>query len=132
LFTLWSFRFKELSHNRSTGTKLPFASVAAAISGRCMAVPVSGGGRLFHSLPLPIKTGLPVHINAAFNVSSNRRSICDEDDDKGVWNRALFSNLVRCCYAQLLERAAEKLKHASVHLLLPAGAGEPWTNHVQV
>jgi sacsin len=97
-----------------------------------VAAPVPGGGRLFHSLPLPIKTGLPVHINAALNVSSNRRSMCDEDDDKGAWNRALFGNLVRGCYLELLERAAEALKHASVHLLLPVAAVDPWTHHVQV
>ena len=58
--------------------------------------------------------------------------MCDEDDDKGVWNRAIFSNLVRACYLELLQRAAEALKHVSVHSLLPSAAVDPWTHHVQV
>lgn len=131
-FTLRSSRFRETSAHGSSGFKLPFASVAAAITARCVAAPVSGGGLLFHSLPLPITTGLPVHINASLNVSSNRRSMCDEDDDKSAWNRAIFSNLVRACYLELLQRAAESLKHTSVHSLLPSAAVDPWTHHVQV
>lgn len=129
---LHSFRFQEFSSRHSAGFKLPFASVAAAIDcqGRSTAAAVEG--RVFHSLPLPIKTGLPVHINAAVNLSSNRRSVCDEDDDKGAWNRALFNGLVRVCYENLLQTAAETLMHPSVHALLPFSALAPWAHHIQV
>jgi sacsin len=34
-----------------------------------------GDGQAFCFLPLPIKTGLPVHVNAFFELSSNRRDI---------------------------------------------------------
>jgi sacsin len=36
---------------------------------------VSGGGQAFCFLPLPVRTGLPVHVNAFFELSSNRRDI---------------------------------------------------------
>jgi hypothetical protein len=66
-------RFKQFHHKHANHFKLPFASIAAAIDGQCAAaLPFADGGILFHSLPLPIKTGLPVHINAAVNISSSR------------------------------------------------------------
>jgi hypothetical protein len=125
-------RFKDPSIKQSAGFKLPFASVAAAITSNGAAAPVPFDGKVFHSLPLPIKTGLPVHINASVNVSSNRRSVCDEDDDKGAWNRGLFHGLVRVCYLNLLQKAAEMLMHPSVHSLLPWVAAAPWASHIQV
>ncbi len=36
---------------------------------------VPGQGRAFCFLPLPVRTGLPVHVNAFFELSSNRRDI---------------------------------------------------------
>ncbi len=106
--------------------------MAAAIDCQGRPTVAAVEGRVFHSLPLPIKTGLPVHINAAVNLSSNRRSVCDEDDSRGAWNRALFSGLVRVCYESLLQTAAETLVHPSVHALLPFAALGPWAHHVQV
>ncbi|KAL0410666.1 UNVERIFIED_CONTAM: Sacsin [Sesamum latifolium] len=41
-------------------------------------------GRAFCFLPLPISTGLPVHINAYFELSSNRRDIWFGDDMAGT------------------------------------------------
>jgi hypothetical protein len=35
----------------------------------------SSGGRAYCFLPLPVHTGLPVHVNAFFELSSNRRDI---------------------------------------------------------
>ncbi|XP_030053603.1 sacsin-like [Microcaecilia unicolor] len=45
-------------------------------------------GQAFCFLPLPIFTGLPLHLNASFSVMSNRKSLWDTTE-KGVWNHAL-------------------------------------------
>lgn len=53
-------------------------------------------GQAFSFLPLPVMTGLPVHINGSFELSSNRRDIWWGDDMRGdgaaraAWNRALL------------------------------------------
>ena len=41
-------------------------------------------GELFCFLPLPIKTGLPVHVSSNFAVSNNRRGIWTSDEDDSV------------------------------------------------
>ena len=38
-------------------------------------------GTIFTYLPLPIHSGLPVHINGAFAVTSNRRHMCERNED---------------------------------------------------
>lgn len=48
-------------------------------------------GAVFCYLPLPILTGLPVHINGAFALASSRRSLAtqtadDKDTTKSTWN----------------------------------------------
>ena len=49
-------------------------------------------GAAFCYLPLPILTGLPVHVNAAFAISSSRRTLYeqtsdDKDATKSTWNQ---------------------------------------------
>ena len=55
----------------------------------------SVAGKVFITLPLPLeKTGLPVHINGAFMVQSDRRNLWSGDDDGGkVSAPAVFSLL---------------------------------------
>lgn len=48
---------------------------AAADSGREGQSIPDCTGRAFCFLPLPVLTGLPVHVNAFFELSSNRRDI---------------------------------------------------------
>ena len=38
-------------------------------------------GTIFTYLPLPIHSGLPVHTNGAFAVTSNRRHLCERNED---------------------------------------------------
>ena len=38
------------------------------------------GGRAFCFLPLPVQTGFPVHVNAFFELSANRRDVWSGDD----------------------------------------------------
>lgn len=57
-----------------TTTAAGKAAAAAASAGSTISS-AQASGRAFCFLPLPAKTGLPVHINAFFELSSNRRDI---------------------------------------------------------
>merc|ERR1711965_630567 len=65
-------------------------------------------GRAFCFLPLPTETGLPVHINGFFELSSNRRDIWHGSDMAGAgrlrseWNVALLEDVVAPSYGQML------------------------------
>jgi hypothetical protein len=66
----------------SSGVKMiPWVGVAALLpstdaSGHAVTVRAEeAGGRAFCFLPLPVTTGLPLHVNAFFELSSNRRDI---------------------------------------------------------
>ena len=65
-------------------------------------------GTIFCYLPLPMHSGLPVHINGAFAVTSNRRHLREKlEDDKdcyGVkWNTKLMEDSITSAYFTLLE-----------------------------
>jgi len=64
-------------------------------------------GAIFAFLPLPVRSGLCVHINGAFAVASNRRQLCEENEDDKFdiqprWNAALMSDAVSTAYVRLL------------------------------
>ena len=100
---------------------LPSAGVAARLffddCGKILPVPVVDQvaanvqrpiGKLFCYLPLPIKSGFPVHVNGAFAVASSRRSLkektADDKDSMGVeWNKSLMQDSVCEAYLDLLE-----------------------------
>lgn len=69
-------------------------------------------GRAFCFLPLPINTGLPVHVNAYFELSSNRRDIWFGNDMAGGgkkrsdWNISLLEDVAAPAYGHLLEKVA--------------------------
>ena len=79
---------------------LPWASVAARVDGPALDAAL---GKAFCFLPLPVHTGLPVHVNAFFELSSNRRDIWYGDDMAGggalrsEWNSSVarFSSAAR-------------------------------------
>ncbi|XP_063763449.1 LOW QUALITY PROTEIN: sacsin [Eleginops maclovinus] len=50
-------------------------------------------GEVFCYLPLRIKTGLPVHINGCFAVTSNRKEIW-KTDTKGQWNSVFMRHVI--------------------------------------
>ena len=88
---------------------LPWVALAARLDG-----PPSRG-RAFVFLPLPILTGLPVHVNAYFELSSNRRELWGSHDLAGAgelrvrWNTVLVEEAVPHMYAAFLEQAAAHL-----------------------
>ena len=81
-------------------------------------------GTVFCYLPLPIHSGLPVHINGAFAVASNRRDLKQKtEDDKacvGVeWNDILFTDSVCEAYLDLLEDMKSGATMYTFHTLWP-------------
>ncbi|XP_077422568.1 sacsin [Vanacampus margaritifer] len=61
---------------------------------RSNALPI---GEVFCYLPLRIKTGLPVHINGCFAVTSNRKEIW-KTDTKGRWNSVFMRHVIVQAY----------------------------------
>ncbi|XP_069728250.1 sacsin-like [Phaenicophaeus curvirostris] len=60
-------------------------------------------GKAFCTLPLPLSTGLPVHINANFSVDAARRNVCrDPGSREAVWNGFLLKHLVAPLYCAFL------------------------------
>ncbi len=101
---------------------VPWSGVAARLSPS----PISGEAYCF--LPLPVKTGLPVHVNGYFELSSNRRDVWWGDDMAGDgkararWNEALLTTIAAECYIRLVLQTV-KSKHVTIDSyenLLPA------------
>ncbi|KAL4186156.1 hypothetical protein AMTRI_Chr09g12820 [Amborella trichopoda] len=96
-------------------------------------------GRAFCFLPLPIITGLSTHINAYFELSSNRRDIWFGNDMAGGgkvrsdWNVFLLEDVVAPAYGQLLAGVAEEIGPCDLYFSLwPTTTGpEPWASMVR-
>ncbi|CAI9097022.1 OLC1v1033309C2 [Oldenlandia corymbosa var. corymbosa] len=91
-------------------------------------------GRAFCFLPLPINTNLPIHVNAYFELSSNRRDIWFGTDMAGggkkrsEWNLHLLEDVVAPAYGHLLENIAIEIGPCDLYFSFwPAKGGvEPW------
>ena len=64
-------------------------------------------GALFSFMPLPIRLGLPVHVNGCFAVTSSRKHLCQPNDDdrfdaRPAWNRLLLRDAVAKAYVRAL------------------------------
>ncbi|TSM60516.1 Sacsin [Bagarius yarrelli] len=86
-----------------------------------------GHGRLSCFLPLPNnetnKTGLPIHINACFGLTDNRRYIKwqEEDqktDESAVWNELLMKKVLPHVYLKIIQDSIQLSKRS----LLPVSA----------
>uniref|UniRef100_A0A674GZN5 Sacsin/Nov domain-containing protein n=1 Tax=Taeniopygia guttata TaxID=59729 RepID=A0A674GZN5_TAEGU len=96
---------------------LPYGAVAARLE------PLNRvTGRAFCTLPLPLITGLPVHINANFSVDAARCSLhWDKGGTEATWNDFLLRRLVAPLYCYFLTRQwkalePEKLQYRSLKL----------------
>ena len=86
-------------------------------------------GRIFCFLPLPTEDRTPfaIHVNGTFAVSSNRRSLKWEaqerrDDQEGTWNKLLVQYCLPYCYAQLIQELVRlpSLPHKIVYNCWPS------------
>ncbi|XWS39576.1 hypothetical protein CRYUN_Cryun18bG0067100 [Craigia yunnanensis] len=92
-------------------------------------------GQAFCFLPLPVRTGLTVQVNAYFEVSSNRRGIwygADMDRSgkiRSVWNRVLLQDVIAPIFMQMLLGVQQLLGPTnSYYSLWPRGSfEEPWS-----
>uniref|UniRef100_A0A8C1SWN9 HEPN domain-containing protein n=1 Tax=Cyprinus carpio TaxID=7962 RepID=A0A8C1SWN9_CYPCA len=106
------FGFSNQIHERKNKQdyfKVPQAALAAC-QGRSDVQTFTG--RTFCSLPLPGDTGLPVHVNANFEVDFSRRDLWKEDGDslKTEWNQLLKVNIISPLYAELLLHLCSHIK----------------------
>ncbi|CAH9144035.1 unnamed protein product [Cuscuta epithymum] len=98
----------------------------------------SAEGRAFCFLPLPVFTGLPVHVNAYFELSSNRRDIWFGNDMAGggkkrsEWNRFLLEDIAAPAYGHLIEKVGSEVGPCDLFFnLWPMMVGfEPWASMV--
>ena len=97
---------------------IPLGSVAACLSRRTFSFDSKGHdltelfpplpGQAFCFLPLPVQTKLPVHVNAYWELSSNRRDIWKGEDTQGEaklrsdWNGHVMEDVLAPLYANLL------------------------------
>jgi hypothetical protein len=133
---------KELCLSRpARGLKLiPWGGVAVRIGDE----PIKGTA--FSFLPLPIETGLPVHVNGYFEVAPDRERLWTMREGlegvafvKALWNQHLISEVVSLCYCKALTMLAVPLEQ--IHFkertfkqffaLWPTEAGEPWNAMVK-
>lgn len=111
--------FKNTGGEDTMPEKLPQAAIAARV-GLKTRIEDRGcldfQGEAFCSLPLPGKTGLPVHINANFEVDSSRKNLWKEDGQslKTNWNELLKQNLIAPLYADLLHYISRKIAEKKV------------------
>lgn len=96
-------------------------------------------GRAFCFLPLPISTGLPVHVNAYFELSSNRRDIWFGNDMAGGgkkrsdWNIHLLEDVAAPAYGHLLEKVSLEIGPCDLFFSFwpTAQRQKPWDSMVQ-
>ncbi|XP_030491993.2 uncharacterized protein LOC115707993 isoform X1 [Cannabis sativa] len=96
-------------------------------------------GRAFCFLPLPMNTGLPAHVNAYFELSSNRRDIWFGNDMAGGgkkrsdWNLYLLEDVVAPAYGRMLEKIALDIGPSDLFFSFwPKTIGlQPWASVVR-
>lgn len=88
--------FLEKFYGEESRKFLPIAGVATKLNSSNMIV-----AHAYSFLPLPIQTGLPVHVNGHFAIHSSRRSIW-EHTSFGQWNRLLRDHIIAPSYCHFL------------------------------
>ncbi|XP_074588626.1 LOW QUALITY PROTEIN: uncharacterized protein LOC141844465 [Curcuma longa] len=96
-------------------------------------------GQAFCFLPLPISTGLPVHVNAYFELSSNRRDIWFGNDMAGggkarsEWNICLLEDVIAPTLGRLINVLAQEIGLCNLFFShWPTVTGvQPWASMVR-
>ncbi|KAL4575550.1 hypothetical protein LXL04_022397 [Taraxacum kok-saghyz] len=122
------------NNNNKSHKSIPWACVASCLNNN-----IEVDGQAFCFLPLPINTGLPVHVNAYFELSSNRRDIWFGNDMAGGgkkrsdWNLYLLEEIAAPAYAHLLEKLTSEINGSdSFYSFWPTTATSgPWVSMVE-
>ncbi|KFQ20076.1 Sacsin, partial [Merops nubicus] len=102
------------------GVALPLALTA---DGKWVPSPGAEEGRVFCHLPMPVASGLPVHVHGAFSILSNRKGLWDTAQ-RGEWNRLLLRKAVPLAWLRALRHLrtmheAGELKSYEYHVFWP-------------
>ena len=99
---------RDLKHEKERGL-VPFAEVAIKVTDTKR--PLSVDGYTFCFLPLPMKTGLPFHINGLFEIGRDRSGLKSTDDGRfgKEWNKSLLQKPLVQAYITALAKIAEML-----------------------
>ena len=89
-------KFLEKFYGEECRKFLPVAGVATKLNSSNMLI-----AHAYSFLPLPIQTGLPVHVNGHFAIHSSRRSIW-EHTSFGLWNKVLRDHIMAPAYCHFL------------------------------
>ncbi|XP_014116251.1 PREDICTED: sacsin-like [Pseudopodoces humilis] len=119
---------------------LPMAGVALPLDptedGKWMPRLDAEKGQVFCHLPMPVISGLPIHLHGAFSILSNRKGLWDTAE-RGRWNRVLLHNAVPMAWLRALDHLramheAGELKNYEYHLFWPdiSTARYPFTEAV--
>ncbi|CAG2253104.1 Sacsin [Mytilus edulis] len=85
------------------GVAVPIQSITTNIMTR---------GRIFCFLPLPLETGLPIHVNGHFALEHEARRNLWTDEEKGyrsAWNNHLINDIIAPSYALALLKMRDEL-----------------------
>ena len=91
---------------------VPFAEVAIQVEKKqSHLIPKPLEGYAFCFLPLPIKTGLPFHVNGFFDVNHDRSGIRSTDDERfgRVWNESLCKGALTQAFIVALSLLAKEM-----------------------
>ena len=97
---------------------LPLAEVAVKVEydpTLCpVPIPDSNNSKVFCFLPLPIKSGIPFHINGFFSVGKDRRSIAATDDDTfgTKWNIKLTKGPLLSAFINILIKLCDESRNS--------------------
>uniref|UniRef100_H3A3T5 Sacsin molecular chaperone n=1 Tax=Latimeria chalumnae TaxID=7897 RepID=H3A3T5_LATCH len=100
-----AFKFSQHESERRLGL-VPCGAVGMMLSetedhGLTVKTNCNALGEVFCYLPLRIKTGLPIHINGCFAITSNRKEIW-KTDTKGRWNYVFMRHVIVQAYLEAL------------------------------
>ena len=120
-------RCREMAANESYRHMkfIPWGGVAAHISRNGQPAAPMQSGSAFCFLPLPVSTGMPVHVNGYFELSANRRDIWFGSDMTGEgrvrseWNELLLADVIAPLYAVLLLQARHIVSKEAYTSLFP-------------
>lgn len=118
---------------------IPWAGTALKLPGAfSFEEPIHLAGAAFAFLPLPIKTGLPVHINGSFELAPDRERIWTRNERlqgeaaiKAEWNHLLLRDVITLCYHRLLDDAKSMVSGKQFFTVWPQEAQEPYDSLIR-